>query len=111
MRQDKRSRVIVMDRSKCTEKCLSILQTENFTKLRHDPTKSNENKIQPELRKMEARLTIQEYHELYPTSSNPGRVYDTAKLHKFPPNGTIEDLLIRQIVSNIGTASYRLAKY
>ena len=48
---------------------------------------------------------------LYPTSSNPGRFYGIAKLHKLLPNGTIEDLPIRPIASNIGTASYRLAKY
>ena len=38
MKQDKESGVAVMDRSKDTEKCLSVLQTEQFTKLRHDPT-------------------------------------------------------------------------
>ena len=79
--------------------------------MRHDPTKSIENKIQQELRKLKRRLTIQEYHQLYPTDSNPGRFYGTAKLHKLPPNGTIEELPIRPIVSSIGTASYCLAKY
>ena len=111
MKQDKGRGVVVMYRSKYHEKCLSILQTEQFTKLRHDPTKSIENKIQRELRKLKTRLTIQEYHQLYPTGSNPGRFYGTAKLHKLPPNGTIEDLPIRPILSNIGTASYRLAKW
>ena len=79
--------------------------------MRHDPTKSIENKIQQELRKLKRRLTIQEYHQLYPTGSNPGRFYGTAKLHKLPPNGTIEELPIRPIVSSIGAASYCLAKY
>ena len=106
MKQDKGRGVVVMDRSKYTEKCLSILQTEQFTKLRHDPTKSIESKIQRELRKLKTRLTIQQYRQLYPTGSNPGRFYGTAKLHKLPPNSTKEYL----IVSNIGTASYRLAK-
>ena len=58
IKQDKGSGVVVMDWSKCTEKCLNILQTEQFTKLRHDPTKSFENKIQRELRKLKRRLTI-----------------------------------------------------
>ena len=111
MKQDKGRGVVVMDRSKYTEKYLSILQTEQFTNLRHDLTKSIENKIQRELRKLKTRLTIQEYRQLYPTGSNPGRFYGTAKLHKLPPNGTIEDLPIRPLVSNIGTASYHLAKY
>ena len=50
MKQDKGRGVVVMDRSKYTEKCLSILQTEQFTKLRPYPIKSIENKIQRELR-------------------------------------------------------------
>ena len=43
--------------------------------------------------------------------TNPGRFCGTAKLHKLPPNDTMEGLPIRPIVSNIGTASYHLAKY
>ena len=111
MKQDKEHCVLVMDKSKYTEKCLNTLPTEQFTKLGHDPTKSIENKIQQELRKLKGRLAIQEYHHLYPTSSNPGRFYGTAKPNKLSPNGTIEELPIRPVVSNIGTASYCLAKY
>ena len=36
MKKDKGRGVVVMDRSKYTEKCLSILQTEQFTKQRHE---------------------------------------------------------------------------
>ena len=43
--------------------------------------------------------------------SSPGRFCGTAKLHKLPPNDTMEGLPIRPIASNIGTASYHLAKY
>ena len=75
MKQDKGRGVVVMDRSKYTEKCLSILQTEQFTKLRHDPTglsKKDTTGIK------ETRLTIQEYRQLYHTDSNLGRFYGTA---------------------------------
>ena len=61
MKQDKGRGVVVTDRSKYIEKCLSILQTEQFTKLRYDPTKSIQNKIQQELKKLKTRLTIQQY--------------------------------------------------
>ena len=44
MKQDKGRGVVVMNKSKYTEKCLHALQTEQFTKLRHDPTKSIEKK-------------------------------------------------------------------
>lgn len=43
--------------------------------------------------------------------SNPGRFYGTAKLDKLPTYHTIEELPIRPVVSNVGTASYRLEKY
>ena len=34
-----------MDKTKYTNKCLEILETKQFTKLNHDPTKSVEGKI------------------------------------------------------------------
>ena len=52
MKQDKGRGVVVMNRSNYTEKCLNILQNEQFIKLRHDPTNSIENQIQRELRKL-----------------------------------------------------------
>ena len=59
---------------------------------------------------MKRKFTNQEYQKLYPTGSNAGRFYGTRKVHKVPENGTINDLPIRLIVSNIGTASYHIAK-
>ena len=47
----------------------------------------------------------------YPTGSSPGKFYGTAKLHKVPNDGTVEQLSLRPIISNIGTATYDLAKY
>ena len=46
MKHDKRRGVVVMDKSKYTEKGLKMLQTEKHTKLRHDLTKSIKSKIQ-----------------------------------------------------------------
>ena len=111
MKQDKGHGVVATDRSKYTEKCLNTLQTEQFTKLKHDPTKSIKNKIQQKLRKLKSRLIIQECRQLYPTGSNPESLYGTEKLHKLPLSGTVEEQPIRSIISNIGTASYCLAKY
>ena len=88
-----------------------ILQTEQFTKLSHDPTKSFENKIQQEIRKLKTRLPVQEYHHLYSIGLSPGRFYGTATFYRLAANATIEELPIRPIVSNIGTASHCLAKH
>ena len=43
--------------------------------------------------------------------SYPGKFYGTAKVHKLPENGNVDQLPIRPVVSNIGTATYQLAKY
>ena len=50
--------------------------------------KSVEKKVQQEFGKLKTRLAIQEYCQLYPTSSNLGRFYGNAKLHKLPTNDT-----------------------
>ena len=60
---------------------------------------------------MKSKLPIQDYKRLYPTGSYPGKFYGTAKLHKIQPNGHVDNLPIRQIVSNIGTTTYNLSKY
>ena len=100
-----------MDRTKYTDKCLELLQMNQFMKLNHDPGKSIEGKIQLILRKVKNRLSSKEYYQLYPTGSCAGKFYGTAKIHKLPPNGFIDNLPLRPIISNIGTASYQLAKY
>ena len=111
LRQDKGKGVVIMDKGKYTEKCLNLLNSNQFNKLSHDPTKSVENKVKRALRKIKTKLSQQDYVKLYPTGSAPGKSYDIAKTQKMPENGTIEDLSLRPIVSNIGTASYHLAKY
>ena len=63
------------------------------------------------LRKIKSKLPIQDYKHLYPTGLYPDKFYGTAKLHKIQPNGRADDLPIRPIVSNIGTATYNLSNY
>ena len=82
-----------------------------FVKLKHDPKKSIEGKIQRILRKLKNRLSSKEFYQLYPTGSCPGKFYSTVKIHKLPLNGFIDNLPLRPTVSNIGTASFQLAKY
>ena len=111
MSQDKERGVVIIDKSKYTTKCLELLQTNKFSKLKYDPTKSFENKIHRIFGKLKTRLSTEQYYQLHPTGSFPGKFYGTAKLHKLRINGTIHDIPIRPIVSNIGTARYHLAKY
>ena len=111
IRQDKRKGLIIINKLKCTRKCLELLQTNQFLKRKHDPTKLFENKIQRTLTKLKIKLSTHQYYQLYPTGSFPGKSYGTVKLHKLSINGTVNDLPIQPIVSNIGTTSYNFAKY
>ena len=63
------------------------------------------------MRKLKNRLSSKEYYQIYPTGSCPGKFYNRTKIHKLPPNGFIDNLPLRLIVSSIGTANYQLAKY
>ena len=55
---------------------------------------------------MKSPFTLQEYKKVYPTGSNAGKLYGTAKIHKLPESGTVDQLQLRPIISNVGTASY-----
>ena len=90
---------------------MNLLNTKQFCKLQKDPTKTIEMKIQRAVRKIKNKLSPKEYLNTYPTGSSPGKFYGTAKKHKLTPTGTIDDLPNLPIISNIGTASYQLAKY
>ena len=48
---------------------------------------------------------------IYPTGSAPVKFYGMAKQDKIPVNGTLNDLSLHLIISNIGTASYQPTKY
>ena len=52
-----------------------------------------------------------EYSKLYPTGCNPGKFYGIPTIHKLSYNDTVDPLLLRPIVFNIGSASYHLSKY
>lgn len=111
LKQDKGRGVVILDATKYADKCMELLNTDQFKKLLNDPTATTERKIQNALRKIKSKLSESEYKRLYPTGSAPARFYGTAKIHKLQTNGTVNDLPIRPIISNINTASYNLAKY
>ena len=111
MEQDKGRGVVIMDRNKYTEKCLSFLGTTQFKKLTKDPTCSTERKVQNSLRKVKKHLPEKTYKKLYPTGSRPGQFYGLAKIHKLKEGQGIDDLPLRPIISNIGTATYQIAKH
>ena len=109
--EEKGKGVVIIDRSNYTETCMSLLSSNQFKHLPNVPIKSLETKVERTIRKIKSKLSAQEYKKLYPTRSWPGKFYGTAKIHKLPVNGGINELPIRPIVSNLNTATYNLAKY
>ena len=108
---DKSRGVVIMNRDKYTEKCLQMLNKNQFVKLNSDPTKTTERKVQNALRKIRSKFSPNEYKQLYPTGSSPDKFYEAAKIHKLSQGDQVEKRLIRPIISNIDTATYQLAKH
>ena len=110
LRQDKGKGVVLINRSKYIEKCLSQLETPNFTKLTSDPTITIETKVQNVLKEIKKDIGKETYDKIYPSGSNPGKFYGTAKIHKLSEDDeksmmNVDKLPLRQIVSNISTAT------
>ena len=102
---------MILDHSKYLEKCLSILSTSQFAEIDHNPTAYIEGNVQRTLRKVKNKLSLFVYSKIYSTGPSSRKFYWTAKLNKVPNNGAVEHLPLRPIISNIGTATYDLAKY
>ena len=105
LKQEKGRGVVIKNRTKYLEKCYTILNSNQFTKLDQDPTCYIENKVQRTLRKVKSTMPQNVYSKLYPSGSYPGKFYGTAKMHKLLPKN-IDDLSIRPIISNIGKPTY-----
>ena len=96
-----------MDCKKYLDKCYTILDLNDFTKLDQDATCCSENKFQKTLKKMKYAMPQNVYSKFFPSGSCLSKFYQTAKLHKLSTNN-IDDLTLCPIVSNIDTANVRL---
>ena len=101
IKQDKGRGVVILDRTRYFEKCLSMLATKVFSKLDYDPTSKLESKVQRTLRKIKSKIPEKVYKKLYPTGSFPSKFYGNAEVHRLSINN-VDDLTLRSIVSNIG---------
>ena len=88
-----------------------MLNTNQFVKLNLDSTKTTEREVHNVLRKVRSKFSLNEYKQLYPTRSSSEKFYQTAKILKLTQGVQVKKLLIKPIVSNIDTATYRLAKH
>ena len=112
LKQDKGRGVVIMNRSDYIKKCDDFLATDNFQKLNSNPTKSFQSKVQRTLNSMKNKFDKNVYKKLYPSSSQPGLFFGLAKIHKMQLNDkNVDNLPIRPVISNIGTATYQTSKY
>ena len=111
MNQDKGRGTLPINKTVYSKKCLEVLGINQFNTLSTHTKKKTEEKIQQVLRKIKRKFSIQEYVTIKPTGFCPGKFYVIAKVYKPPVNGTVDQILIRRIVSSIGPVTYQLAKY
>ena len=109
IKQDNGRGVVILDRTKYIDRCFPMVATKQFSKLCYDPASKLESKVQRTLRIIKQKLPENVYKKLYPTGSYPGKLYGNAKVHKLSANNA-DDLTLKPIVSNIGTATYETAK-
>ena len=100
-KQDRDRGIVILDRKYYIEKCLSIVVSKQFKKIKKDSTKTLESKVQRTLRKIESVLSENNYKKLYPTGSQPGLFYWMAKLYKLQGKQGLNELTVRPIISNI----------
>ena len=84
LHQDNGTGIVIIDRNTYTNKCLNILNTEQFRKLDRDPTKPIEAKIRSAVRKIKMHLSNQEYMRISPTGSAPGNFMGQSRNIKYP---------------------------
>ena len=68
------------------------------------------------MREIKNSIGEETYKKIYPSGSNPGKFYGTAKIHKLSNEeemniDNVDRLPLRPIVSNIGTATYKTSKF
>ena len=111
LRQDKGRGVVILDKTVYISKGESFLGGPEFEKLNNDPTKTFQRQVQETLLGMKKKFTKKIYKKLYPSSSRPGLYFGLAKVHKLKGSSDVNQLPMRPVISNIGTATYELSKY
>ena len=105
---DKGKATVVLDKVEYDQKALKLLAEPPFRKIRKDPTKRNESRVNDGLKRLLHQKEIdQATHDHLRVSLNGSRpplFYGTVKIHK-------PDRPLRPIVSAVGSATYQLSKY
>jgi energy-coupling factor transporter ATP-binding protein EcfA2 len=102
---DKGKATVVMDREMYSGKLMSLLDDQNYAKLKKDPTSRIERKIKNKLKELEKseETTNTIRSRITPSYSHPSQIYGLPKIHK-------ENTPLGPIVGTIGSLKYSLAK-
>ena len=112
LKPDKENGVVILDRDDFDKRMLDLISDRSkFSALKKDPTLSREGQLQRYLRKLHklGRLDNNIYKEIYPTGSQPARIYGLPKMHKPRPSNGIPPF--RPIMCSIDAYNYNLAKH
>ena len=112
LKPDKGNGVVVLNSTDYIEGILSIINvTHEFKELDNDPTVIRQGKLQLVFRDLKKHGKIHKdiYCSIYPSGSQPARIYCLSKMHKIQPSNAVPPL--RPIVSSVDTFKYQLAKY
>ena len=94
IKQGKGRGVVILDKSDYIEKCINILYSKQFKKLKEALTKA-ENKMQRILRKIKQHIDKNEYKRMHPTGSRPDLFYTTAKVQQLQSREELNELTMR----------------
>ena len=94
IKQGKGRGVVILDKSNYIEKCINILYSKQFKKLKEALTKT-ENKMQRILRKIKQHIDKNEYKRMYPKGSRPDLFYTTAKVQQLQSGEELNELTMR----------------
>jgi hypothetical protein len=96
--------IMVLDESKYKDKFNTLLEYGVFEPLPRDLTAKMERKVQKHLSKYKTALPTDLKHKLTPYDRKPPYLYGLPKIHK-------PDILLRPVVSSIGSLCYALAGF
>ena len=85
LKPDKGNGIVILNRADYNKGILDIInESRKFRELANDPTICREGKLQRFLRDLKSNGKIDKdvYSQIYPTGSQPGRIYGLPKMHK-----------------------------
>ena len=106
MKSDKGNATSLLDRTVYDNKMMDLLGSEDYAKLKKDPTAKFEKRVKDQLIKIErdGKLPTPLRKKLFPQHSKPAQIYGLPKIHK-------DNTPLRPIVCTIGSPTYHLAKH